>query len=1048
MIRKDRIAIAVIAVLLFTSLFILGGVRDKMVLHANSVIQSHNLVENKLFLSEGWTIQSSNLVNENGSIISTRVFSPVGWFPASVPSTILAALVENGAYPDPYFGMNLKSIPDLTGSSWWYRTEFVLPQEYKNRNIWLHFNGINYKANIWLNGQKIADNVNVQGMFRLYEFNITDYITFAENNCLAVEVFAPTDHDLWDSWVDWNPTPPDRDMGIWQDVYVDTSGPVVMRHPYVRTDLDLPSLDVAHLSISAELTNMRDATVNGVLKGTIKNVTNLAEGGTSDGGPGAIGFSKELSLDPKENKTVILSASDIAQLNIFNPRLWWPNLVGPQNLYDLKLEFEIASEVSDTETVRFGIREVSSCLSDKGYRIFSINGKNVLVRGGGWCPDMMFRSLPERQDAEIRYARDMNLNAIRLEGKLGTDGLWDLCDKYGIMVMAGWCCCSRWEEWSSWDAIDLIVAVESQKDQILRLRNHPSFLVWLYGSDNPPPPNIENTYLNILNTYAPTLPHLSSATEESTPVTGPTGVKMRGPYSYEPPVYYYLEQSPGGAWSFGTEMGPGENVPPIESMSAMLPEDHLWPIDEYWNYHCGSNQPFSNLNTYTNSLNSRYGTATRLEDYCARAQLMNYESMRAELEAFGRNKYLSTGVILWQYNSAWPRLIWQTYDYSLRPGGSYFGAKKACEPLHVQYSYDDSSIYVINSYYESFRNLKVSAKVYNLEMIEKYSNIITIDVGPDSTNYVFTIPPLENSTTTHFLKLELKDSSDNLISSNFYWLSTKQDVLNFNGTTWYYTPQSAFADFTDLEKLPTAQVNLSYCIEDKGDDLVAHIKMENPTDNLAFFIHLKVTRGQLGNEVLPILWNDNYFSLLPRENKEVNATFAAKDLDGAIPVVEVAGWNIPSIVFSHETPKTLVHKVTVDAETFNVVTESNSTVSNFTLDERYATNDLRGEINFNVTGYSGTSGFCNTTIPKNLMKGEPEWLILVDGVNTVYDSSDNETHTCLYIEYTHGIHKIQIYSTWVVPEFPIFVVQLLLIIATVAAVTTRKKVKTQLLARA
>jgi exo-1,4-beta-D-glucosaminidase len=882
---------AAISVLLLVVLFTNGSAHTQPFQDGSSTTKTSDSVNRRLFLSEGWAIQSANLVQESGSIISTSTFSPAGWYPTSVPSTVLAALVENGVYPNPYFGINLESIPNLTGSSWWYRTEFALPQEHKNKNILLHFNGINYKANIWLNGHKIADSTDVQGMFRLFEFDITSYVAFEENNSLAVEVFAPTYHDLWDSWVDWNPTPPDKDMGIWQDVYIDANGPVALRHPYAATDLDLPSLGVAHIDISAELTNTRDADVDGILKGTITNVTNLAEGGVSNGGPGTIEFSEAVRLGPKEDKLITLSHDDIAQLNIFNPRLWWPNLVGLQNLYDLRLEFDIEGELSDDESVRFGIREVSSYLSDEGYRIFKINGQNILVRGGGWCPDMMFRPLPERNEAEIKYAKDMNLNAIRMEGKLGTDDVWDLCDKYGIMVMAGWCCCCHWEEWDSWDTTDVTVAVESQKDQILRLRNHPSFLVWLFGSDNPPPPDIEKDYLDVFNAYAPTLPHLSSATEVSTPLAGPTGVKMNGPYSYEPPIYYYLNESPGGAWSFGTEMGPGENVPPIESVREMLPEDHLWPIDLYWNYHCGGG-PFANLNIYTTALDSRYGPATGVKDYCEKAQLMNYESLRAELEAWGRNKYRSTGVITWQYNSAWPSLIWQHYDYSLRPSGAYFGAKKACEPLHVQYSYDDRSICVINSLYVSFNDFNVSAEVYNLDMTEKYSHTTTIDVEPDSSNRVFTVPSLEGLTTTYFLKLKLEDSSGNLVSSNFYWLSTKQDILNFRRTTWYYTPQSAFANFTDLEELPLVKLNTSREIESRGEDVVAHIRVGNPTDDIAFFINLKIMRGSRGTEVLPILWSDNYFSLLPGEVREVNATFAAKDLNGSIPFVEVGGLNI------------------------------------------------------------------------------------------------------------------------------------------------------------
>jgi len=901
--RRNCIAI-VTAVLLFVTLFSALGVQSTMFPKEGSATQSNTLVDGKLFLKEGWAIKSSKSLRENGAIISTIGFSPVGWYPTSVPSTVLAALVENGVYTDPYFGMNLTKIPDLTRNSWWYRTEFVLPTEYGDKAVWLHFNGINYKANIWLNGLQIADSAQVQGMHRLFEFEITSYVTFAENNCLAVEVFAPTNRDLWDSWVDWNPTPPDKDMGIWQDVYLKASGPVVMRHPYVVSDLDLPSLDVAHLNISAELTNLRDEAVNGVFNGAISNVTNVAEGGTSTGGPEVIEFSQAVSLGPNENKLITLSSNEIAQLNISNPRLWWPNLVGLQNLYDLKLEFDIAGEVSDNESVRFGIREVYSYLSGQYFRIFQINGQNILIRGGGWVPDMMFRPLPEIKEAEIKYARDMNLNAIRMEGKLETNHVWDLCDKYGIMVLAGWCCCCHWEEWNRWDATDITVAMESQKDQLLRLRNHPSLLVWLYASDLLPPPEIEKMYLNILNTTAPTLPYLSCASYRISSITGRTGVKMWGPYSYEPPVYYYLMESPGGAWGFGTEMGPGENVPPIESMREMLPEDHLWPIDRYWNYHCGSSRPFNNLRVYTNALDSRYGEATGVEDYCRKAQLMNYESMRAELEAFGRNKYVSTGVITWQFNSAWPSLIWQHYDYSLRPGGAYFGAKKACEPLHVQYSYNESSIYVINSYYESFNDLNVSANVYNWDMTEKYSNTATIDVGPDSSNYVFTIPALVDLTTTYFLALKLEDSLGNLISSNFYWLSTKPDVLNYARTTWYYTPQSAFADFTDLAKLPLVDLNvLSYEIENQGENLVVHVTLENPTDDLAFFIHLAVTRSSDGKDVLPILWDANYFSLLPGESKEVDATFAAEKLNGAVPVVKVEGWNIATeLIFPTNFP--------------------------------------------------------------------------------------------------------------------------------------------------
>ncbi|MCW4017058.1 MAG: hypothetical protein NWF06_11875 [Candidatus Bathyarchaeota archaeon] len=848
-------------------------------------------VPEKLFLKDNWKIQQSDLVPENGEQISSTEFNPTDWYSTSVPSTVLAALVENKVYPDPYYSTNLQLIPDLTTTSWWYRTEFTLPQEQNSSHVWLNFDGINFKAKIWVNKQQVADADQVQGTFRRFEFDVTNKVLFGEPNVLAVEVFAPQEGDLTNYWSDWNPNPPDKNLGLWHDVYIKMCEAVKINNIYVTADVDANTLDTAYLTVCAELTNLENIVVNGVLKGIIKNVTNTAEGGTSEGGQGVIEFSKQVTLNPNENRKETFTALQTPQLTVHNPRLWWPNLVGKQNLYDLQLEFSISNQTSDSETARFGIREVSSYISEDGYRIFTVNGKQILIRGGGWCPDMMLRPLPERKETEIKYAKDMNLNAIRMEGHLGTDHLWNMCDKYGILVLAGWSCGPLWEQWEYWDETDVQVAVQSQKDQIIRLRNHPSLLAWLYGSDKAPPAEIEAQYLNMLNTYAPTLQFLASASEQGTTSTGVTGVKMRGPYSYEPPIYYYLMESPGGAWGFGTEMGPGENVPPMESMHTMLPQDCLWPINEYWNHHCGI-VAFSNISIYIDALNKRYGNASGVEDFCMKAQLMNYESMRAELEAWGWNKYVSTGVITWMYNSAWPSLIWQHYDYYLRPAGSYFGAKKACEPLHVQYCYGDDSVYVVNGLHEGFDNLEARVQVFDLELKERYSATKTVDVEADSSNHVVSIPLLQNLTTTYFVNLELRDSEENLVSSNFYWLSTQRESLKFDETYWRYTPQSDFADFSELEKLPLVELEWSYTVEYIDNEVVVHVTVENPTDCLAFFVHATVTKGLDGEEVLPILWSDNYFSLLPKESKQFDATFSVDDLNTQIPVVELGGYNV------------------------------------------------------------------------------------------------------------------------------------------------------------
>jgi exo-1,4-beta-D-glucosaminidase len=849
----------------------------------------------RLMLHEGWQVQSSARVSETGESLSKPQFRPSGWYETSVPATVMAVLVENHVYPDPYFGMNLRKVPGVSypiGSNfsnipmpddspfrvpWWYRTEFKVPADYAGKQVWLNFDGINFRANIWLNGRQIATSEKVAGAYRLYEFNVTDAVKPGERNALAVEVFAPKEDDLAITWVDWNPAPPDKDMGLWHHAYLTASGPVAVRYPQVVTHFDLPSLKVAHLTVNAELKNGSDKTVKGVVKGQIENIE----------------FSQPVELAAHESKAVTFAPAQFSQLNVSNPRIWWPAHLGPQNLYTLKMECEVAGKVSDVQSVKFGIREVTSELNQGKYRLFQINGKNILIRGAGWTPDMMFRATPERKAAEILYVKDMHLNTIRLEGKLEDEDFYEVCDREGILVLAGWCCCAHWERWKRWKEEDYPIAAESLKSQILRLRNHPCVFDWLNGSDNPPVPEVEEMYIKILKELNWPNPYQSSATQKTTTVTGVTGVKMTGPYEYVAPSYWLQDKEHGGAYGFNTETSPGPAVPPVDSLRKFLPADKLWPINEYWDYHAGGGE-FKNINVFTKALEGRYGPASSLEDYVWKAQLMAYEGERAMFEAYGRNKYTSTGVIQWMLQNAWPSIIWHLYDYYLRPAGGYFGTKKACEPLHIQYSYDDGSIVVVNSYYEEFKGLKATAKVYNLDLSEKFSKTEALDVAPDSSNKVFVLPEIEGLSTTYFLSLALDDSEGKRFSTNFYWLSTKPDVSEWGATKWYYTPIESYADLSGLKDLPKVKLKVSSQVEHKyGQDAVL-VTVENPAPHLAFFVHLRVIKGQGGEEVLPVLWQDNYFSVMPGGKRQVIAVYAHKDLEGSAPVVTVDGWNVAS----------------------------------------------------------------------------------------------------------------------------------------------------------
>ncbi|HEY8151081.1 MAG TPA: sugar-binding domain-containing protein, partial [Vicinamibacteria bacterium] len=615
----------------------------------------------RLALHEGWSLQSSEKASAGGEALSQPGFAAEGWYAITVPNTVVGALVENGTYPEPFFGMNLRSLPGMTypvaknfsllpmspqspfARSWWYRKEFDLPAFLGGRAAFLHFDGINYRANVWFNGQRLADAREAAGAFRRYDLDVTRWARPGARNAIAVEVFAPEQTDLAVTWVDWSPMPPDKNMGLWSDVYVTDSGAIALRNPHVVTRLDLPSLEVAHLTVSTEALNTTDRPVRGTVRGAI----------------GEIRFAQEMALGPRERKVVRFTPETTPVLDVRRPRLWWPYRMGEPSLYTLAVEAEAEGGVSDRQQVRFGIREVTSELTDKGHRLFRVNGRPVLIRGGGWASDMMLRRSSERLRAEMRYVREMGLNTVRSEGKFESDEFFDLADEQGILVMIGWCCCDHWETWDKWDAEDRRVAVASLADQTRRLRNHPSVFVWLNGSDGPPPPAIEKSYLDELERVEWAAPVLSNATDKPG-LGGPSGVKMRGPYEYVPPSYWLLDSKNGGAFGFDTEVSPGAAVPPIESLKEMLPAEHLWPMDAFWTFHAGG-QEFATLKPFTSALEGRYGKATSAEDYARKAQALTYEGQRAMFEAFGRNKYTATGVIQWMLNNAWPSMIWHLY---------------------------------------------------------------------------------------------------------------------------------------------------------------------------------------------------------------------------------------------------------------------------------------------------------------------------------------------------------------------------------------------------
>ena len=844
----------------------------------------------RLMLKDGWQVQTSSNQPE-GVTISKTDFTASGWYPTAIPASVSGVLAQAGVYPDPFFSTNFRDWPGMgrggmrgmrraggTPQSnpfsvgWWFRTEFDLPAEMAGQLITLHFEGINYRADIWLNGERIADSNQVAGAMRRFTFDVTKVARPGEKNALALLIQGQGPQDLGHTWVDWAPMPPDKMQGLWRDVFVTASGTLRMHDPFVRSRVS-DDLSTADLTVSMDLENTSDKPLAGIvdviLDGKVTTIPVSVAGGTI----------QRVSLD----------GIDHPELHLTKPRLWWPIGYGSPELYSLQVRVKVNKNISDEQTIRFGVREVTSKLTSDGYRLFLINHHPILIRGAGWARNLFFMETAKREEQEIRLVRDMGLNAVRFEGKLGSDHLLDLADENGIFVMPGFCCCDYWEQWSRWNDETKALAVACLRDQLLLLRNHPSTLMFWYGSDKFAPPEIEREYLKVIEETQWPNPTVASAGSYTTEV-GLTGVKMRGPYDYEPPVYWYGDKD-GAAFGFATEIGTGKTLPSIEDMRKMLGDEHLWPQDNVWTQHSqgGEYTPFT---YFDDAMRGRYGPANDVNDYVRKAQLIAYDNERALYEAYGRNKYKSTGVIKWMLNNAWPSLAWHLYDYYLEAGSGYYGTKKSLEPIHIQYSYDDQSVVVVNSTLAPSASLTVHASVINIDGARQWSKTAVIDLPPDGVVRAFTIPDLGNLSKTYFVSLSIENKTGSVLSRNFYWLSTVKDVLDETKRKWYITPTSVHGDFTELANLPLVTLDTKVTFDHDGDDDLAVVTLTNPGSSLAFFVRLRVLQRPGGSEILPSMWSDNYVSLLPGETRTLTARWSSDDAPDAVPTVVVDGWNM------------------------------------------------------------------------------------------------------------------------------------------------------------
>ncbi len=848
----------------------------------------------RLQLADGWRIRAAAEVTAGGETVSSAGFDDAGWHAARVPSTVLGALVDGGLYGDPYFGDNLERIPkEQFAGAWWYRREIEIAPPAPGTRHRLELDGVNQRANVWLNGELVAGAGEVVGAFRRFRFDVTGRLT-AGVNALAIEVLPPRPGDFTIGFVDWNPVPPDRNMGLWRGVALAATGAVEIDDVFVRTDLDLGGAGggarEGRVTVSALLANGSPEPVAGELRGEIEGRR----------------FRLPYVLAAGEEQRVELSPERLPELTFERPRLWWPHDLGEPALYELRLEAAVGDgggEVSDAERVTFGMREVSDYRNAEGHRGYRINGREVLIRGGGWVDELLLREDPRKVEDQVLLAKHANLNALRLEGFWGSsETIYELADRHGLLVLVGWSCQWEWEEYlggpvdefggiDTEEEIELVAA--SWADQVAWLRNHPSVLVWVLASDMLPRPALERRYRDELAALDPSRPALAACSVRTSEVSGPTGVKMNGPYDWVPPVYWYLDRERGGAYGFNTETGPGPQPPPLESVRRMIPPEHLWPIDEMWDYHCGRHE-FNTLDRYNLALDRRYGPSDGVEEYLVKAQAASYEAVRAMFEAFAVNRPSTTGVVQWMLNSAWPEMYWQLYDYYLMPNGAFYGTRMAGQPLSLVYDYGDGTVRAVNATLEPAAGLEATVRVLGLDSRVIHEETVAVDVPPGRAAAVAEIaaPPGE---PVWFLDLRLRRPGGAEAGRNFYWLSAKPDVLDWEASTWFYTPAREFADFTALDRLPPARLAASVTVEEAGDDgeRLLRARLRNEGDSLAFFVELRAVDAATGATLLPVRWDDNYVSLLPGEERELTARFRAGDGPAGGGVrLDWSGWNV------------------------------------------------------------------------------------------------------------------------------------------------------------
>ena len=808
-----------------------------------------------------WKVQRESLVHANGETLSQPGFIDNDWLIATVPATVLVSYLNACALPDPSFGDNQLLISDsYFYSDFWYRNEFIAPALYKGKRIFLNFDGINWKAEVYLNGRKLGL---IEGAFTRGQFDVTDILLPGENNVLAMRIKkndAPgfvkeqtkfshdanggeigADNPTFHASVgwDWIPTIRGRNIGIYNDVYLSATGPVTIEDPFVSANLPLPDTTSADITFTLTLRNHTSNVVTGIIRGTF----------------GTVRFEQPLTLNASETKSIKLNPATHPSLRLKNPKLWWPNGYGQQNLYSVELKFVTADGgTSDSKIFRTGIREMSYS-EDGGVLKIWVNGRRFIGFGGNWgFSESMLRYRAREYDIAVRYHKEMNFTMIRnWVGQTADDEFYDACDRYGIMI---------WQDFWLANPVDgpnpdnNTMFMQNVDDFVKRIRNHPSLALYCGRNEGNPPEALDSAIRKVLPQIHPDVHYISHSS--SGVVSG------GGPYRAMPVKFYFEKRA---TEKLHSEMGM-PNMVSYESLKQMIPDSALWPIERLWGVHDFNLESAQYGLSFIQQINDNFGPANNLKDWLSLAQWINYQGYRAMFEA--QSKY-RMGLLLWMSHSAWPSMVWQTYDYYFEPTAAYFACKKACEPLHIQWNPVSDSIEVVN--YRNSDGIRLTAKmeILNLDGSIKFKRKTVIDCPEDHTVRCYQMEYPADLSSVYFIRLTLKKGSTTL-SENLYWRGLKE------------------GDLEAVRNLPKVKLEINTKVVRKGKRLHLTTTLINKTKQPALMVKLSVVGNKNKERMLPVIFSDNFISLMPGEKRIITMELQNADTRGEQPVVVVEGF--------------------------------------------------------------------------------------------------------------------------------------------------------------